>query len=385
MSGVAHNEKNNSTVAIRVTCAIAFLLFTFSYFYFYQCDLIGAQQHVLSQGQTSYSRLIGAVIITAVLYLVHLGVYGITKLSKQTHALTFFPSLLLLCLLTSPKNNFDQHFSLTTWTWFIPVFLIIYIVIVYSSMQWQPYESEKHGTGLLSKWSWVNMLTMALMFIFVGIFSNGNDILHYRLHIERCLKEKDYAGALAVGERSLVTDSSLVMLRASALARAHQLPERLFEYPLVGGSSSLLPNGKSVRCVSHDPGDIYRPIGAIPKEKMTVDEYLKTIKITHQTRAAYGDYVLCAYLLDKKIDKFASELRQYYKVDSATVLPKHYREALTLYNHQHAAKYEGFVDEVCEADYEDLQAMRKKYHNARECQTRLRDAYGKTYWYYYLY
>lgn len=385
MSAITNNEKNNSTVAIRVACAIAFLFFTFSYLYFYQCDLVGAQQHVLSQGQTSYSRFIGAVIITAILYLVHLGVYGITKLNKQTHALTYFPSLLLLCLLTSTKNNFDQHFSLTTWTWFIPVLLIIYAVIVYSSMQWQPYESEKWGTGLLSKWSWVNMLTMALMFIFVGMLSNGNDVLHYRLHIERCLKNKDYAGALAVGERSLETDSSLVMLRASALARAKQLPERLFEYPLVGGSASLFPNGNSVRCVSHDPGDIYRPVGAIPKDKMTVGDYLKTIKITRQTHAAYGDYVLCAYLLDKKLDKFASELRQYYKVDSITVLPKHYREALTLYNHQHAVKYQGFVDEVGEADYEDLQAMRKKYHNPQECQNRLRDAYGKTYWYYYLY
>jgi hypothetical protein len=229
------------------------------------------------------------------------------------------------------------------------------------------------------------MMTMAFMFMFVGIFSNGNDVLHYRLHMERCLKNKDYKDALKVGERSLATDSSLVMLRASALARSNMLAERLFEYPLVGGSASLLPNGTSVRCVSHDPGDIYRPVGAIPKNKMTVEEYLKTIKITHQTRGAYRDYLLCSYLLDKKIDKFANELRNYYKVDSATVLPKHYREALTLYKHQHASKYEGFVDDVSEADYEDLMAMRKKYHNEQERQTRLRDAYGKTYWYYYLY
>ena len=353
MADITYNNRNNSTAAIRVACAIVFLIFTFCYLYFYQCDLLGAQQHVLSGGQTTYSRIIGAIIITGVLYLLHLGVFAITKL--------------------------------TFWTWFAPLLLIVYVIIVYSSMQWQPYVSEKSGTGLFSGMSWVNMMTMAFMFMFVGIFSNGNDVLHYRLHMERCLKNKDYKDALKVGERSLATDSSLVMLRASALARSNMLAERLFEYPLVGGSASLLPNGTSVRCVSHDPGDIYRPVGAIPKNKMTVEEYLKTIKITHQTRGAYRDYLLCSYLLDKKIDKFANELRNYYKVDSATVLPKHYREALTLYKHQHASKYEGFVDDVCEADYEDLLAMRKKYHNEQERQTRLRDAYGKTYWYYYLY
>jgi hypothetical protein len=320
-----------------------------------------------------------------VLYLLHLGVFAITKLTKHAHALTYFPSLLTLCLLTSPRDNFDQHFSLSLWTWFTPLLLIVYVIIVYSAMQWQPYESEKNGTGLLSRMSWTNMMIMAFMFMFVGIFSNGNDVLHYRLHIERCLKNKDYEGALKVGERSLETDSSLMMLRVSALARTGKLAEHLFEYPLVGGSSSLLPNGTSVRCVSHDPGDIYRPVGAIPKNRMAVEEYLKTLRITHQTRDAYRDYLLCSYLLDKKVDKFASELKNYYKVDSTTVLPKHYREALTLYNHQHASNYNGFVDEVSEADYEDLLAMRKKYHNEQERQTRLRDAYGKTYWYYYLY
>lgn len=380
-----YNNKNNSTAAIRAACAIVFLVFTFCYLYFYQCDLIGSQQHVLSDGQTSYSRLIGAIIITAVLYLLQLGVFAITKLTKHAHALTYFPSMLVLCLITSPSVDFYRHFSLSLWTWFSPLLIIIYVLVVYSSMQWQPYESEKAGTDLLSRMSWVNMMTMAFMFIFVGMFSNGNDILHYRLRMERCLEEKDYEGALSVGSRSLETDSSMVMLRASALARTNQMGERLFEFPIVGGSSSLLPNGTSVRCINHDAGDIFRPVGAIPKNKMKVGEYLGIIRKTHQTHAAYRDYLLCSYLLDKNIDKFASELKNFYKVDSATVLPKHYREALTLYKHQHAAQYEGFADEVIDADYEDLMALRKKFSDERERQTRVRDAYGKTYWYYYLY
>lgn len=105
------NNKSGNSVAMRVVCAIAFLVFTFSYLYFYQCDLIGAVQHVLSGGQTSYSRLIGAIILTVCLYLLQIGIYALTKLNRHAHALTYFPSLLLLCLLTSVDDTFDQHFS----------------------------------------------------------------------------------------------------------------------------------------------------------------------------------------------------------------------------------------------------------------------------------
>lgn len=377
------NNKSGNSVAMRVVCAIAFLVFTFSYLYFYQCDLIGAVQHVLSGGQTSYSRLIGAIILTVCLYLLQIGIYALTKLNRHAHALTYFPSLLLLCLLTSVDDTFDQHFSLSTWTWISPLLLILFVFIVHLSMKYQQYLSKKSSAGIFSEISWVNLLTMVLMFFFVGIFSNGNDILHYRLRIERYLSEKDYTAALSVGEYSLETDSSLFMLRTSALARSKQMGERLFEYPIIGGSASLLPNQGSVRCVVYDTGDIYKIVGAIPKTKMTVEDYLKTIKMTKQTRAAYGDYVLCSYLLDRKLDKFASELREYYVVDSASVLPKHYREALTLYERQRSIKYEGFHDEVCEADYEDMMEIRKKKHSKPEYMATLRDAYGKTYWYYY--
>ncbi|RRD02224.1 DUF6057 family protein [Prevotella sp. OH937_COT-195] len=382
---MTYNKKSESTVVIRVFCAIAFFGFTFCYMYFYQCDLIGAMQHVLSCGQTSYSRPVGAVIVTLLLYLLQIGVYSITKQNRHAHALTYFPSLMLLCLLTGVEDTFDKHFALSTWTWLSPILIVMFALTVYLLMKYKPYMSDKSGSGLFSEASWVNMLLMALMFFSVGIFSNGNDVLHYRMKIERFMNEGKYAEALDVGKSSLETDSSLVMLRANVLARSGLLGERLFEYPLIGGSASLLPNGGSVRCVRYDSGNIYRVAGAVPKTKMTVEDYLKTIKMTGQTKAGYADYLLCSYLLDKKLDRFAGELGNYYKMDSTSVLPKHYREALVIYEHKHSTNIDGFHDDVCKADYEDFIAMRKKYLHKKECRTILRDIYGKTYWYYYLY
>ena len=91
-----------------------------------------------------------------------------------------------------------------------------------------------------------------------------------------------------------------------------------------------------------------------------------------------GDYLLCGHLLDRKIDAFALAVKRYYDLDAS--LPKHYREALVLYNHIRSNPVVTYKHEVADADYADFQKL------MRECgsnKTRLRDVYGNTYWYYY--
>ena len=44
-----------------------------------------------------------------------------------------------------------------------------------------------------------------------------------------------------------------------------------------------------------------------------------------------------------------------------------------------------YHDNVLDADFEDMQKLEKSIADARERQTALRDTYGNTYWYYYMY
>ena len=101
-----HPNKNSSTVAIRLMCAIVFLTFSFVWLYCFQADVLAAAQHVLSKGLTSYKPFVGAVLITLVLQVLQLIVFALTRLRKRSHALTYLPSMLALAVITDINSTY---------------------------------------------------------------------------------------------------------------------------------------------------------------------------------------------------------------------------------------------------------------------------------------
>ena len=65
-----------------------FIVFTFAYLFFFQADLLAMEQHVLSNGTTTYNRTIGSLVILAVLYLLQIGAYKLTKFDGIFYSLT---------------------------------------------------------------------------------------------------------------------------------------------------------------------------------------------------------------------------------------------------------------------------------------------------------
>ena len=79
----------------------SFTLFSLLYLFVMQADLLATAQHLLSKGQTVYSPLWGTVIITLLLLLLQ-GVFRrIMVYPLRFHALYYFPSCVVLGLLTS--------------------------------------------------------------------------------------------------------------------------------------------------------------------------------------------------------------------------------------------------------------------------------------------
>jgi hypothetical protein len=368
---------------MRVMCAILFLSFTFIYLFYYQDDVLAVGQHVLSNGQTHYNRTIGAILITFVLFLLHLAVFGITKLKRRSHALTYFPSLLILAIVTDVSPTIDQHFSFGSWLWVFPLLLIVYGIVVWLLRQLQPYEPDTKTSGFVSKMMWLNVFTMVIMFFIVGLTSCGDEMFHYRVHAEDCLLNKDYDGALETGEKSLKTDSSLTMIRVYALSQKGELGESLFEYPIVGGSRILLPDSANVRFMLYPEHELYQYLGIRLKQKLSPLKYLTFIEKHHLAKSPAKDYLLCGYLLDKNIDAFVRNVGKYYKLNGH--LPKHYREALTLYTHLRSNPIFVYKNNVMDADFQDYQDMERKNPDKVLRQNNLHDTYGNTYWYYYQY
>lgn len=375
-----HPVRNDSTMTIKAVCAVVLACFTFLWLYFFQADVLYLAQHVLSAGQTHYHRFWGAVLLTVVLWLLQLLVYRLVRLRKASHALTWGPSMLLLAVLSSVNADFDRHPTIGVWWWLAPLLLVVWSLIVWAAKTIQPYETDNRSFYVLRR-VWVNLLTAVLLMIGVAVCSNTDAVFHFRTHAEVAMLHGNYDEALRVGERSLETDSSLVMVRMYALSKQGLLTERLFEYPVIPSSDVMLPTTEAVRLAVYPLDKFYRHLGAIPRRPMRPIDYLKTIIRSGQAKPAAVDYLLCGYLIDCNLDSFACKLPRYYTVNDS--LPRYYREALVLYNHQRSHPLVIFHDPVLDVDYTDMRKMMATCRDNNERKGKMLEDYKGSYWYYY--
>ena len=106
------------------------MLFSFSYLYYLQGEILAEAQFVYSKGVTTYNLLLGAIIITLVLQLLQWVVRLLSRLPSRWHAFSYLPSMLLLAILTDVNPEAMLHFSLGAWLWIAPALLIAYILLV---------------------------------------------------------------------------------------------------------------------------------------------------------------------------------------------------------------------------------------------------------------
>ena len=376
------HDKDSSTIAIRVMCAIVFVLFAWGWLYDYQADALAMTQHVLSGGITHYNRLVGAVIITAVLIVLQLIMDRAIKLHKRFHALTYGPSMLLLAILTGISQTIDTDESIIYTLCLVIILAVVWVGLIFLARMYDNLEKE-FMFPLFSRSMWMNMLIMVVMIIFVAWIGNTNAVFQYRMKMEGDLMRGKYQKALKVGKNSLESDADLLMLRMYALARCGEMGEHLFEYPITGNSSDMLPTNKTKMLLC--PTDsLYRFMGARPAVAMEPHRYLAMLQRRDSVNnKAIADYLLCGYLIDKKLDNFAKAIADYYTLD--THLPKHYREALTLYMHSRSNPLVSFKVPVMEEDYANYQELKKLYQDPMERKTRVSEEYRGTYWYFFEY
>lgn len=370
-------------MSIRLMCAIVFLLFSLSWLFCFQTDVLALVQHDLSGGVTKFHPYIGTIIITGCLFILQMLVYYFIRLKGRTHALTYFPSMLVLALITDVYQHISENHVFSISWWLLLLVLIIWGLLVSFALIYQNIE-KNDSFHLLSRPIWINMLIMALMILGVSISGNTNAVFHYKIKAESKLLEGDYYGALAVGKKSLESDANLTMIRMYALARIDKLGEELFRYPVTCNSNQILPTDSLSQLMILPTDSIYRFFGARPACKMSPRHYLETIlRKDLEPRKAAIDYLLCGYLIDRDLDHFAVDIDKYYTINDS--LPKHYREALILYKHMRSHPVIAYHETVMDEDYSNFQELEKQYPKYMERKGKVEDLYRETYWYYYIY
>ena len=379
------NLEDGSATVVRTVCAIVFLLFVAIYVFFYQEDTLALTQHILSGGATIYSRVIGGIIITIVLALLHFTTAKVMRTKPLCiYALSCFPSLYILAMLT----DFDTSQPLSPWRWWailMPLAAAVWWGVVYFLGELLRYRCSdiRHEEGYLARTLGCNIFILAAMMIGVGLLSNSNDITHYRLRMERLLMHGEYAKALEVGKASDKTDASLTMLRVFALAHEGRLGDELFKYPVRGTSASIVPELSDGKMLMLSPDSVYRMLGAIPRHGQTTKNYLKAIVKSGQATKAAIEYQLCGMLIDKDLDGFVNLLMKTHKIDDT--LPLHYREALILYTHRRSSPKVVYRNTVMDTDYDDMQRLEAETKSPGERRIQIYNQFSGTYWEYFDY
>lgn len=378
-----HPLKNGSTITIRVMCAIVFIVFSFCWLFFFQSDLLTVTQYILSDGLTTYRPVLGAIIITALLQILQVIVYALSGIKKRAHGLTYVPSMLVLALLTDISIGIEGR-DVHDWSWYHPVIImVLWIPLAWILHLVQELENDT-DYSLFSRPIWINMLLMSLQIMCVAWIGSTNAVFQYRMRTEVRLAEGNYKKALEVGRHSLESDPSLMMLRMYALARENALGERLFEYPVSGNSSRILPNDSTTDMVYCPVDSLWRFLGGRPAKGMEPMRYLELLASRDSiVPRQVADYRLCGLLIDRDLNRFAYELRRYYPLDDH--LPRHYREALILYAHTRSNPLYVYHHAVTEEDWRNLQELENRYYRFSERQVNVENQYRGTYWYYYKY
>lgn len=371
------NKRNFLTYTI---CNIVFVSFCFCYLYYYQADLLSLMQYTYSDGQTHYNHLWGAVLTALLLLSVNL--FSIRR-NKDFHtfsAWTFFPSAILLTFITGGRQTEDLNLSFGFIACISLIAVCLYVIFSRYIRNFIRSNSEKINNNSLIKNLWINLLIITVQFMYVCAFSNSDRLFHARLHLLQSLCEKDYDEALCTIDKLETSDRQLTTLIVYTLSKKNVLAEKLFEYPLRGGSVSLLPDSTLTSKIGFD--EIYHHLNLkIPGNQ--IHNSIEFIRHGRGRNKQAADYILCGYLMDKNLDAFVENITKYYDIND--LLPKHYREALTLYVHSHTAPKVIFKNSIMDADFQDYQNMEHDITDTEERKNKLRDTYGNTYWYYYQY
>lgn len=383
MNRTIHNRSGNSVIT--ALCSIIFLSFSFVWLYKGEGEALRCLHYTLSGGMTTYSPLCGALIITALLWLLQWGLNMLMRFARSLSALAFFPAYLILTLLSCINPDTSgadtSHFAVSidkVYLWGGGLFFIFYLIAGFFNRKLQNRANREKKQNVIIP----NVLILIVFTYITGFVGNTNEVFHNELAVAQAIREGDFDKALQKGIKSPHHSRTLTALRALALSHTHTLGEKLFAYPQTEGAEGLFLDEAdgAISMVTND--DICNHLGAHPKMAgetvMTyLDRMCRADSASHEAR----EYYLCALLLEKELDIFQQALPLHYR-ETDKSLPRHYQEALLL---KDSAGEMLVTDSTVRSRFGEFMALRDQYPDPVVQNNHIRRQFGDTYWWYYYY
>ena len=367
---------------IAVASGLLFSAFSITYLSVFQKDVMEALHYSLAQGKTVYAPWMSAIIITVVLLVLRWALNGLTGLKGPLKAFSYFPSCLLLGVLTDVGHDVYHGGGIAdSWSWMLPLVLVLYVVIAWllarAARLWLNPEIPN---GFVINSNLIILLLLCFMTVGIG---NDNIHFHHELQVEEALRKQEYGRALQVGEKTMDPSRNLTALRAYAMSRQGTMGEDLFRYPQLYGAAGLLmgtSNDKALR-LNADSLSVY--LGAKPALGEPALDFFR--RICHEETGNYTtlDYYLSALLLEKKLDEFVKEFDALYTVRDS--VPLYYNQALYLHAKMRDSSIDEASGEVLNELWEKYRAKQKELSGQRGEANWMRREFGDTYWWYYQY
>ena len=366
---------------LTIACGLLFSIFSIAYLAVFQDKVLEALHYSLSLGRTHYSPWVGAVLVTLVLLLLRWGVNALLRLQGWVSALSYFPSCLLLGVLTDVGRTVYQGGGITPfWAWLLPLLLLVYGGVGYVLGRVLRFPPASTSVGAFVNVNLLTLLVLVLMSVSIG---NSNIHFHYELDVEHALREDRYADARKVGEKMLDPSRTLTALRAYAMSREGSMGEYLFAYPQRYGAEGLLLGTAEGDALRLTTDSLYAYLGATPRQGEKALDFFRRICREETGNYTTLDYYLSALLLEKRLDEFVTEFDKLYTVTD--FIPLYYREALFLYERLHPSGVVKVGDEAMSARWLEYENLQQELAGTIGEGNRMRRKYGDTYWWYYQY
>ena len=382
-----NNEKENknrrrTARIIAVASGLLFSAFSFTYLSVFQKDVMEALHYSLAQGKTVYAPWMSAVLITVVLLVLRWAVNALVGLKGPLKALSYFPSCLLLGVLTDVGHNVYHGGGISdTWGWMLPLCLVLYGVL-----GWLLARAARLWLNPEMPDIWVvnsNFMTLLMLcFMTIGI-GNTNVHFHHELQVEEALRKQDYGRALQVAEKTMDPSRNLTALRAYAMSRQGTMGEDLFRYPQLYGAAGLLMGTSDEKALRLNADSLSVYLGAKPALGEPALTFFRRICEEESGNYTTLDYYLSALLLEKKLDEFVRAFDELYTVRDS--IPYYYRQALFLDSKMHPSAVTDSADVALEELWGKYQQKQQELSGQRGEANYKRREFGDTYWWYYQY